>query len=43
MQMETFMKANGKMTKLMVMVLINMPTELLMLVIGKTINNMVKE
>jgi len=43
MQMEIFMKANGKMIKLMVMGLISMPTELHMLVIGKTINNMVKE
>jgi hypothetical protein len=43
MQMEISMKANGKMTKLMDMVLINMLMGPLMLEIGKTINNMVKE
>lgn len=40
---ETFMKVSGSMTKLMVKVLIPMPTEPTIMEIGSTINNMVSE
>ena len=42
MQMEIFMKVNGKMIRHMAMVTIPMPMELLTVVSGKMISNMVR-